>query len=137
VTGKRTSPITRTALVALALVVIAWLAVGLRSAVPETRAQKLVQQHELGGSGGARAQRLFVDARELNPDTRPRVAEAALLLATNRRREAIRVLRPVVRREPDNARAWGILADATAHVDARESARAYAQLRRLEPPVGH
>jgi predicted Zn-dependent protease len=133
---QRTSPVARVALVALALVVIGWLAVGLRSAIPETRAKTLIQDRRLGGAGGARAERLLVDARSLNPDSRPRIDQAALLLATGRRREAVRVLGPVVRKEPDNARAWGLLADATANIDPRASARARARLRQLEPPVG-
>ena len=132
----RTRPATRVALAVTAVAVAVWLAIGLRAAIPETQAQKLVQDRQLSGGGRAEAQRGFRDARSLNPDTRPRVAEAALLVVTDRRREAVRVLRPVLRSEPDNAQAWGILADATAPIDARASARARAQLRRLKPPVG-
>ena len=41
-TEQRTSLIARVALVVVAVVVIGWLAVGLRSAVPETHAKRLL-----------------------------------------------------------------------------------------------
>ena len=79
--------------------------------------------------------RQFADARKLNPNSRPGVAEASFLVATHHPREAARLLEPVVRNEPDNAEAWAILAGATEDTDRRRNAQALAQLRRLKPPV--
>ena len=130
-----TAPAARIGLAVLALVVAAWLAVGLRAAVPETRALSKARDDARTPAGQRQVRRLFTDARSLNPDSQPRVSEASFLVATGKRREAVRVLEPVVRDEPDNAEAWAILAGATAKADRRRNAQALAQLRRLKPPV--
>jgi predicted Zn-dependent protease len=135
VTGERTSPIARVALVLGALVVIAWLAVGLRPAVPETRAKGVLTQQPLTAADRAHARRLLRDARTLNPDTRPRVTEGALLVASKQPRAAAAVLRGVVAAEPENAEAWALLTAAYRGYDRRRAQAAFARFQALKPPV--
>jgi predicted Zn-dependent protease len=136
VTVKRTSRIARVALVALALVVIAWLAVGLRSAVPETRAKDALAHTPVSNADRADALRLLHDARTLNPDTRPRVTEGALLVASKRPHAAAAVLRGVVAEEPQNAQAWALLTAAYRRDGDPRARAAFARFQALKPPVG-
>ena len=130
-----TGPPARIGLAVLALVVAAWLAVGLRSAIPETRAQRLTTQGNLTPAQEREARRLYVSAQSLTPDSRAQVSEGSLLFVAKRYRESAAVLEDVVGREPDNAPAWALLANATRPFDRARSAQALAQLRRLKPPV--
>lgn len=66
------------------------------------------------------------------PSTEPELAIAQLDLFLDEPRRAAVVLREVLRREPENAAAWGLLAIALSGVDeptARDAARREAQLR--------
>jgi predicted Zn-dependent protease len=130
-----TGPAARIGLAVLALVVAGWLAVGLRAAIPETRGLAIARGDVSSPERQREVRDLLTDARSLNPDSQPRVAEASFLVATKKPRQAARLLEPVVRDEPDNAEAWAILAGATAKTDRRRNAQALAQLRRLKPPV--
>ena len=134
--GARTSRTVRAALALVALVVIGWLAVGLRSAVPETRAKEALTHRPLTSADRARVLSLLHDARTLNPDTRPRVTEGALLLISRKPRQATAVLRGVVAAEPRNAPAWSLLATAYRAYDPARSAAALARFRQLKPAVG-
>jgi hypothetical protein len=134
VTAERTSPIARVALGVLAVVVIGWLAVGLRSAVPETRAKQVLAHQPVTPADRAHARRLLRDARTLNPDTRPRVAEGALLMISGQPRRAAGVLREVVRAEPANARAWALL--TTSPASSGSSLPSVADPRWSRGPVG-
>jgi predicted Zn-dependent protease len=135
VTAERTSPIARVALVVLALAVLGWLAVGLRPAVPETRAKEVLAHQPLTAADRAHALRLLRDARTLNPDTRPRVTEGALLVASRRPRAATAVLRGVVADEPQNAQAWALLTAAYRTYDPARAKAAFARFQALKPPV--
>ena len=80
----------------LAVVVLAWLAVGLRNA------------------------RLEAD-------------EAGLANFDGRPREALRLLRDVVRSEPENFDAWFLMASVAARIDPPLAARAEERARALNP----
>lgn len=66
-------------------------------------------------------------ARTLNPDTLPDVRRAFLYQSRDRPDDAARVLEDVLRREPDNLEAWGLLYAFT------KDPRALEARRRLDP----
>jgi len=66
-------------------------------------------------------------ARILNPDTLPDVRRAFLFQSQGRTRDAARALEGVLRREPDNLEAWGLLYQFTGDERALEARR------RLDP----
>jgi hypothetical protein len=66
-------------------------------------------------------------ARTLNPDTLPDVRLAFLLQSQERTEDAAGVLEDVLRREPDNLEAWGLLYAIT------KDPRALEARRRLDP----
>ncbi len=73
------------------------------------------------------------DAELLNPDSYWKLSRANYYLRIGRPRSAARVAETVVREEPDNITAWGVLGQATKRTDRRRSARAAAEIRRLNP----
>lgn len=75
----------------------------------------------------------FRAARTLNPDTAPDVSRAFLYERTGRHRQAAAVLEDVLRREPDNLTAWGLLFTFTKDHDRTTAERALAARRRLDP----
>ncbi len=129
-----TSLLARLALLGLCLAVAAFLAVGLRAARAESGAREIAVQ-STGRAGDERALEAFRDARRLNPDTGPELAEAALLSLRRRYREAIAILERVVREEPQNADAWMLLAGASRQADPARAVAAEHELRRLKPRV--
>jgi hypothetical protein len=79
---------------------------------------------------------LYARAAHNNPDTRPVVEEATILIYAGQQARAARMLERVVRDEPKNAVAWGQLRLATQDLDPRLSAEADARVRALAPPPG-
>ena len=73
------------------------------------------------------------DARRLNPDPTPDIRKGQLLVIADRNREAVRVLREVVDREPENYEAWLVLRQAAFGVNSRLFRRATLQVLRLNP----
>jgi hypothetical protein len=78
-----------------------------------------------------RALDLLRRAGEHNPDPRPQIDEALLLLNAGDNRSSARLLEAVVNRNPGNVRAWGLLATAAASFDERRSLQANGELLRL------
>jgi hypothetical protein len=123
----------RVLLVLAGVVAVAWLALGLRA----------TDLQEDGVKEGAAAGRhpagprlehaldLLRRAGERNPDPRPQLDEAALLLAAGRNRAAAGLLEGVVDRNPGNIRGWGLLASATAPFDEHRSLEANGELLKL------
>jgi hypothetical protein len=72
-------------------------------------------------------------ARNNNPDTKPDLDEATILIFLGRNAEASRLLGKVVRDEPRNVSAWGLLSQATRRSDPKLSAAAVARVRQLAP----
>jgi predicted Zn-dependent protease len=72
----------------------------------------------------------------LNPSVELKLRDAQIVLEAGDADEAARLLREVVRREPDNRYAWGGLVQALGSSDPAGTQRALSELRRLVPPVG-
>ena len=101
----------RVAVIAVAVLVLGWLGLMERSVRLQASARE----------GSLQAASL------LNPDTLPDVRRAFVLQREGRTREAARVLEDVLRREPDNLEAWGVLFAFT------KDERALEARRRLDP----
>ena len=90
---------------------------------PQTLTQREIQN----------ALRDFESARASNPGSRPVEREAGLLIRVGRSHEAIAMLKPVVRREPDNLTAWVLLAAGARTIDPGLAREAVARARALNP----
>ena len=99
----------RVALVLVAVGVAVWLASGLRAAHEESRAIALVRPHA-GRADVARAESLLLSAAAHSPSTRPELRLAQLRAFERRPAAARGILEAIVRREPENADAWRLLA---------------------------
>jgi hypothetical protein len=121
--------IARVAVAVVAVAVIAWLGVMERDTRLLARADAAAHARDY-----AAAERDLRDADTLTADTTADVRLAFLLgVARKRGDEARAVLEDVVRREPDNLTAWGLLLSFSRESDPAAAARARAALRRLDP----
>jgi GrpB-like predicted nucleotidyltransferase (UPF0157 family) len=120
----------RVVLIVVAVLAASWLAAGLYSSRLLLRAE----HPRPGDSLGDRRDRLH-RAEFLNPSTEFEVREAQIVLEAGDEREAARLLRDVLRREPDNRQAWAGLVQALTKSDPAAARRAFNELRRLVPPV--
>lgn len=75
------------------------------------------------------------DAARRTPDTLPETGAAFVLIRAGRKAEGEAMVRSVLRREPRNVTAWGLLALALDGRDAPGAAAARARVARLSPPV--
>jgi len=126
---------TRAVLLALAVVLAGWMAVGIRSAHREEAAKRstLLADPALPPRAIAGAHRTFARAGELNPDSAPELYRASYDIRTRHPQDAIGVLEDVVAREPANVNAWAFLAQATARTRPALAARARRRIRELSP----
>ena len=120
--------IARVAVVGVAVAVIAWLGVMERDTRLLARADHAAQARDY-----AAADRDLRDADPLSADTTADLRRAFLAQATRRGDEARALLEDVVRREPDNLTAWGLLLTFSREADPAAAERARAQIRRLDP----
>jgi len=120
----------RIVLLVVAVLAAAWLAVGLHSSRLLARAEN---PHP-GDTVADRVDRLH-RAEFLNPSTEFQVREAQIRLESGDAGEATRLLKDVVRREPDNRQAWAGLVQSQQRTDLAAARRAFNELRRLVPPV--
>jgi predicted Zn-dependent protease len=125
----------RVALGALALLVLAYLSLGLRNVVLSDRAERIAALEDPSPSQVEDAERMLEDARLLDPDTRPLLVEGGLLAARGSGEEGRRLVERAVAREPDNVLAWSVLAAVTREADPARSRVARARMRELSPPV--
>ncbi len=126
---------TPTAIAAVALVVCAWFALGLRQAVATDQATAIISGNSGLSAGDARhASSLLGEAALLNPDSTVDVLRAQLAESRGDDRRAERILLNVLRREPMNITAWYALASvaASAH-DFRTTLLAVLHIGHLEP----
>ena len=123
----------RVVLAALALVVLACLSIALRNVVLMERAQKIAALPDPSPAQVDEAERLFEQARLLDPDTRPLLLEGALLARAGRQDEGVASVEQAVRHEPDNVLAWGVLAAVTREADSARSRAAEARRLELSP----
>jgi len=122
--------IARAGIVVAALLVAVWLASGLRPARDEAAGLAAVR------TDTGRAYELLERAAQRTRSTGPDVRLAQLDAFTERPDRAVRRLKSVVRREPENHEAWVLLAQTARTVEPALAARAMARARALSPPVG-
>lgn len=123
---------TRVAVCIVAALLIGWLAVMERD--ERALARGVETSGRVRGAGdAARAEAAFRDARLLNPDSAPDLGQAILYQGAGRREAATAIVGDVLRREPDNLSAWGLLFTLSRGVDAADERRALAARRRLDP----
>jgi predicted Zn-dependent protease len=129
--------VARVIVIGVALLVIAWLGVNLRGYDRLEEGQRLAFAPNASANSADQAARLLDDARFLNPDTRPLLAEGSLLVSRGgaHTREGLAMLEEAVRKEPDNVVAWAVLAAATRRLDPQRSREARARANELSPPV--
>jgi predicted Zn-dependent protease len=120
--------VSRVVVVAVAVAVLAWLAAMERDVRVLASGTAAAGRRDV-----AAAERDFRSARTLNPDMTPDLRRAFLYQATGRRDEAAALLEDIVRREPDNLPAWGLLLTFTRESDPATAQRARAAVRRLDP----
>jgi predicted Zn-dependent protease len=127
--------IERGLLVAVAVAIAVFTGLWLHSARLEKKAQSIAQRppQALSANDVKQATDLFERSRANNPDLRPAEREAGLLIRTGRTREAVALLKPVVRREPDNLTAWTLVAIAAQKSDPALARQAVARARALNP----
>ena len=127
-----TALLPRVAVAVVAVVAIAWLAVQERDVRLQARGTADAQHLDMPGNA-VRAEDALLAARLLSPDTAPDVRRAFVLRATERQDQAIALLEDVVRREPDNLTAWGLIATFARDRDPAAVARAFTARARLDP----
>lgn len=133
----RSGRLARLLLGVVSLVALAWLALGLLDArrLADGTALAVRPPASLSPSEAAHADGLLRDATLLNPDTEPSVLRAGFLALGGHPREGLALARSVVRREPQNARAWGIVALTARRLDPALATRAQLEIARLSPAV--
>lgn len=127
--------VVRIALVAVAAAVIFSLATWLHQArlFTDARAAGVAARTPAQAAGAAAKLR---DAARDTPDTLPETGQAFVLIRAGRKAEGERIVRSVLRQEPRNVTAWGLLALALDGRDDAGAALARAKVARLSPPVG-
>jgi predicted Zn-dependent protease len=118
----------RAGVAVVAVVVLAWLGVSERSVRLQASGVAATARHDFD-----RAESDFRAARLLNPDAAPDLGRAFVYAASSRQAQAVALLDDVLRREPDNRAAWGVLEQITRQSDPGSARRAHAALRRLDP----
>lgn len=129
-----TISVVRIALIALAAVVLAWLAFGFRAVRLEDQADAVVKRAHAGNVSTAdfeQARDRLHKAERRNPDRSPDLKEAELLYATGHDREAVALARGVIADEPENAQAWYFAYVAEQNRPVRLAA--LGRLRQLNP----
>jgi hypothetical protein len=117
----------------LAVLVLAWMGVLLRDHVVAESASPLLYQARLSPAEFDRNIAKLEDAELLNPDSSLDLARATYLMLRGRSAAAIDAAEDLLREEPDNLVAWGVLRDAARGFDPRRAARARAAVARLNP----
>jgi len=128
---------------AAALLVAAWLAIGLRATVLEERGTEQFEEgltltHPTPEQAHTlrRAAHDLDRASWLNPDRVPRMHYAQTILILGEKRRAGEIAREVTRQEPDNLEVWRMaLGIALALRDRGFQAEARRHIRELSPPA--
>jgi hypothetical protein len=124
----------RTALVAVALFVAAWLVLSLRAVELGSEGRAVLDEAvtgELAPDEVRHGRSLLQRARRFNADKAPLIDESVLLREAGRREEAAALVEQAVADEPDNVDGWIILAGVTD--DPRRAAEARRKVRELNP----
>lgn len=125
--------VVRISLAVAALAVAVWLALGYPGAHDEARATAILATpaEKLTPAQRSQALSLLQSARRFRPDGTVVLREASLLIQTGARARAARMLRTLLRHEPESVTGWTLLAFA----DPSARAQASARQRALAPPV--
>jgi hypothetical protein len=125
----------RAAVVAVALFACAWFALGVHQGDAVNDASAIIAKPDAGGAAAARhATSRLDDAGTLNPDEEVNVLRGILARERGDLPRGKRILRGVVRREPENLQGWLELARSSAG-DPRTAFDALAHVRKLVPAV--
>jgi len=120
--------IERVLVAVVAVALLAWLGVMERDLRLQERGAGAAQRGDF-----ERAESALRSARLLNPDPAPDVRRALLYQGSGRPAEAVKLLEHVLRREPDNLDAWGLLYAFTRDRDPAAAEAALEQRHRLDP----
>jgi predicted Zn-dependent protease len=124
----------RAMLVASAVVVCAWFALGVRQAIDLTQATALLSNgNRIAPRAAAQVRSRLDAARLLNPDRNVEILRAQLYDELGERRRASGLMREVVAAEPLNVQAWGWLAKSA--VDPHTLGLALKKITELIPPI--
>jgi predicted Zn-dependent protease len=125
----------RALVVSVAALAIAWLAVSYANARLIRDAQVVAANRAATPAQLESALTDVRDAGTLDPGSGAEALsyEASLEIKLGRLGNAVRDLEELVRREPDTAEAWFLIAELTRKSDPARSARARAELHRLDP----
>ena len=124
--------IARAAIVVAAVLIGAWLVSGL---IPVRDEREGIAAVRATPQDLPRAYRLLGQAAAHTRSTEPDLRLAQLDALTRHPDRAVRRLRVVTGREPENRDAWVLLAQTARTVDPALAARAVARARALSPPV--
>jgi predicted Zn-dependent protease len=113
---------------AVAVLLIAWLGAMERGAQLEARGNETLRSGDLAG-----AESDLRRAASLTPDTAPELTLAVVQRTQGREDRAVALVEDVLRREPDNLMAWGVLIVLSRGNDPDAVRRALAARRRLDP----
>jgi predicted Zn-dependent protease len=120
---------------ALATIVCAWFAIGIRQAHDTVKASSILSEGTpLDAGQAAHVAALLRGAKLLNPDEQVEVLRGELAVRGNDLAVARNILREVVRAEPMNLQAWVWLAKASSN-DPSSFLLALLHINQLEPPV--
>lgn len=120
----------------VAVLTVAWFAVGVRQAHDTDVASNIVAGAAPISPARARhATALLHDATQLNPDTAVDLLRAQLALRQGQPARARAIALSVTRSEPQNLQAWLTYGTASA-ADPPAFRLALARVRQLAPPVG-
>jgi hypothetical protein len=121
--------------VALAAIVCAWFAIGIRQAHDTAKASSILSAGApLNASQAAHVTALLRGAKLLNPDEQVAVLRGELAIRRNDLAAARNILRAVLRAEPMNLQAWAWLAKASSN-DPSTFLLALLHINQLEPRV--
>jgi hypothetical protein len=126
----------RTGLVALAVLVLAWLFVGLRAVRLEDQAEAVLDRARAGPVSDAdvrRASRKLQQADDFSPDQGPMIKYGQLLQAVGKDRPAGLIAHAVTVDEPDNLTAWFLAWSTDSNPSSKREA--LNELRRLNPYI--
>jgi Tetratricopeptide repeat len=130
----------RYALVAVALLVAAWLVLSFRATDLAADGRAVVERAQSGGVSAAEVRRgldQLRQSRRLSVDQDQLVDEAALLASAGQVQEGIAAVERVVADEPENLRAWAFLyVVSLAAREPERAERALAAVRELDPLLG-
>jgi tetratricopeptide (TPR) repeat protein len=130
-----TLTVQRAVIVAVALVAAAWMLVSYGNSRQIRDVQVVAANAKASPAQLESALRKLESGQSLDPSrgTESLSYEASLEIRLHRFPQALRALEQIVKREPDTAEAWFLIARLSQASDPAQAARAQAQVRRLDP----